>query len=218
MIKKLTFVPVKRINGGTLFKAGNLAVKISYADGTVEGFISGDISDNPELFSEDLSRLKLESLTVVALGLTYFTTDITIVDGVSMEPTLSNRTLIVKSRSARKINRMLLSKNAIVKFFDPEGNKAIKRIVASPGDTIKFEGTYVKVNGQTIDNVNLDRDMKPKDDSQSMKDYARTLRKTEEYKLKDNQYFVMGDNRSNSVDSRKYGPINESDIISIIQK
>lgn len=218
MNTQIKFTPVKKVRGGVLSKSSIPAVKINYTDGNVEGFIKGNISSDPNIFNEGISRMTLEWIVIVALGITYFTTDITVVDGVSMEPTYNNHTIIVKSRAAKKINSMLLSRDSIIKFISPEKDQSIKRIVGLPGDKITLDRTFVKVNDKIIDNTNVDQDIRVKSDTQSFSDFAKSIRKSQEYILKDHQYFVMGDNISNSVDSRKYGPIRDVDIISIVQK
>lgn len=78
------------------------------------------------------------------------------------------------------------------------GYKAIiKRIVACPGDTVCFVDGYLYVNG------NVEERFIYKWTSVGVGDnYSHTLGKDE--------YFVLGDNRSNSIDSEDYGPINVS--------
>lgn len=222
MNTQIKFIPVKKVRGGVLSKSKSSipAVKINYTDGNVEGFIKGNIADSPDIFNESQFKTTLEWIAIIAMGLgiTYFTTDITIVDGISMEPTYKNHTFIIKSRAAKKVNAMLLSRNTIVKFISPDKEQCLKRIVGLPGDTITFDRSFVKVNGEIVDSTNVYTNIDAKPEAQSFKDFAKSIRKSKEYVLENNQYFVMGDNKPHSVDSRMYGPIRDVDIISIVQK
>jgi signal peptidase I len=195
---------------------------LSYNDGNFEGFLKKNIVDSV-IYESFSIKEKISTFIAIGLGLIHFNTDITIIDGVSMEPTFKNHKIIVKTNAAKDVKRMLLNQNTIVKFKSPEGDTSIKRIVALPGDTIEFDAMYIKVNGKTIDNTNIEPHP-----SSGIKTKAYSLsgngkiRKTNPFvttvTLKNNEYFVMGDNRSKSVDSRKYGPITECSIISIIEK
>ncbi len=112
------------------------------------------------------------------------------VSGPSMEPTLYNGDwLIVKKYT--KYNR-----DDIV-VFKHNKDKLIKRVVGLPGEHIKCEEAVIYINGEPYSDL-----------------YAiGNSFSFEEITLEDDEYFVMGDNRAVSKDSRYFGPINESDII-----
>ncbi len=81
----------------------------------------------------------------------------------------------------------------------------IKRIVGLPGEDVVVDGSTVKINGQALDEKYLP--------SGIMNDWTGHV----EYKLNNQQYFVMGDNRLNSFDSRYWGPLNRADIIGLVK-
>lgn len=216
-LKSSGFVPVKSEKNYTVFKSDK-GVALSYDDGTIEGFIKDKL--NESLISEINIRQKIEMLILIGLGITYFNTDITIVDGRSMEPTLKNHQIIVKTKSSTNVNKILASKNSIVKFKSPSNQTSIKRIVGVPGDLIEFNIQIIKVNGVVVDTKN---DSPPPEGSIIQPSFSkngklRTRSPVAHLKLKDNEYFVIGDNRNNSIDSREYGPITNSSIISVIEK
>src|SRR5581483_5107082 len=77
----------------------------------------------------------------------------------------------------------------------------IKRVIGVPGDNVRFIGGAVFVNGQKLE-----------------ESYAPGYTKCEnerwcDYTLGRDEYFVMGDNRGNSTDSRIFGPVKADRII-----
>jgi len=77
----------------------------------------------------------------------------------------------------------------------------IKRIIALPGETVEIK------NGQVfIDNTAINEPYIFPEPPRSNKDFGPQ-------KMRDSQYFVLGDNRNNSNDSRSWGPISRNDII-----
>jgi signal peptidase I len=81
----------------------------------------------------------------------------------------------------------------------PSDRDFIKRVVGLPGDTITCRGGKLFRNGQPVTEQYLD----PNTETQSC---PRTT-------VAPGELFVMGDNRSNSQDSRAFGPIEESDVV-----
>lgn len=115
------------------------------------------------------------------------------VNGSSMYPTLENKEIMILDKiSLRKgINRFDI---VVVKS---EGNYIIKRVIGLPGETIMYENNKLYINGKHLeDNYALS----------DMEDF-------ELVKLGEDEYFVMGDNRVNSKDSRIIGSVNKTQII-----
>ena len=82
----------------------------------------------------------------------------------------------------------------------------IKRIVAGPGDTVEVKGGVTSVNGTVLE------EKRPPKISISDELGLQEGRNYGPVKLSPGSYFVVGDNRSNSKDSRFYGPISKKDI------
>lgn len=92
------------------------------------------------------------------------------------------------------------SLNVIQKLLHKEGERKnlIKRVIAGPNDSIEIENGVVKVNGVVID--------EPYISTPTNKNVALQT-------VPEGKYFVMGDNRSVSYDSRDLGFVSQDDII-----
>lgn len=78
-------------------------------------------------------------------------------------------------------------------------NRLIKRVIATAGDTIDIHDGKVYINGEAIEETYI-------------KGITRPLGVNYPLTLKDGEFFVMGDNRENSSDSRSFGPIKRENI------
>jgi signal peptidase I len=123
-----------------------------------------------------------------------------IVDGPSMQPNFETGERLIVNEiiySIRKPHR-----GEVIVFHAPEGKDYIKRVIALPGDTIKVENNIVYLNGKALDEDYI-RDAIKEAEKNGIKynspDYA-------EQTVPDGTFFAMGDNRSNSHDSRAIGP------------
>jgi signal peptidase I len=93
----------------------------------------------------------------------------------------------------------------VIIFQYSETQDFIKRIIGIPGDTILIKDGNVFINGQQLD----------ESDYISSSVYTRGgdfLSEGETISIGETEYFVLGDNRPHSSDSRTFGPISESKI------
>jgi len=120
-----------------------------------------------------------------------------LVDGRSMEPTFEDGERLIVSR----VNYLLTTpqRGDVVVFNSLNPNEPgimlIKRVLGLPGDTVEFREQELYINGIRVEEP-YTRDM------------CNTFRCSDEiWTLAAGEYFVMGDNRNNSQDSRRFGPV-----------
>ena len=127
--------------------------------------------------------------------------------GVSMTPTLHNSDRCLLNRWTYLFRNP--EPSDIVVIRDPSDNSyVVKRIVAKEGDTVYLKSGRVYLNGKLLDEPYL---------PEGTPTYAPTSRKGEAFVIcgKD-RYFVLGDNRNNSIDSRVYGTVARENILGTI--
>ncbi len=112
------------------------------------------------------------------------------VDGKSMDPTLSNNEILMLNKFDKTYKRF----DIIV--FNYNSSKLVKRIIGLPGDKIEYIDDKLYINGEEI---------KEPYKRKKMDNYTSDV-------VPNNMYFVMGDNRGNSLDSRYIGSIRKEDI------
>lgn len=160
------------------------------------------------------------------------------VSGISMQPNFENNERVISVRHAH-IKR---GEVVIVKAPDDPGAMYIKRVIGMPGDTIVSKNNNIYINGKKISQPWLKKGYKMIDneDGFSGTEYSQTqnftlssLAKTKNYarfytqkqlkqmqktnKIPKGTYFVMGDHRSVSKDSRYIGTIERKNIIGVVK-
>ena len=128
------------------------------------------------------------------------------VSGASMEPNFHNLDYLIVDEISYHLGEP--QRGDVVVFYNPNNisQRFIKRIIALPGETIKIEGGNVYLR-QTQEGEFLIFD-----ETEYLPEDLDTKGNTT-ITLKENQYFVMGDNRNSSYDSRSWGALDEEYII-----
>lgn len=138
----------------------------------------------------------------------------------SMEPTLQigDRILVNKlSYDLHGVDRgdiVVFSRPPTENCGGPEVNDLVKRVIGLPGDVISLLNGYVYVDGKKLDESWLpasEQGITVAGPAGNSSNLARP------YRVPVDNYFVMGDNRTDSCDSRYWGPINRSLIVGKVE-
>ena len=129
-------------------------------------------------------------IAVVVLIRTFLFTPIR-VDGPSMNPTLKNGDIMILNKVA-KVDRF----DIVVIKSKRINDVLIKRIIALPGETLEVNNGVIYINGKKI---------------KDKYGYGKTS-DVGKMKIPDGEYFVMGDNRTVSADSRLFGTFRKEEI------
>jgi signal peptidase I len=128
-----------------------------------------------------------------------------LVQGASMEPNFHNGNYLVVDIISYKFGSP--ERGDVVVFHYP-GNRSlyyIKRVIGLPGDRVTLLEGKILINGEAIK-------------EEYLPSYIETDAFTSsDFQLEDGQYFVLGDNRSASFDSRSWGPLEKSDIVGVVK-
>ena len=134
----------------------------------------------------------------------------TVVSGASMMPTLHDRDVLITSPLAERLFQptrgdivtVCLSANPLCGFVFSGDRQYVKRIVAVPGDVVRYNTCTIFVTTGTGQKV---KDTEPTMACHDLGEFKQII-------LPEGMYFVAGDNRGNSLDSRIFGPVNKSQI------
>lgn len=138
-------------------------------------------------------------LLVVGLLTHYFFYSMLVVRGTSMEPNFNDGDVLVVNKISYQTDTPKRG-DVVAMFFPGETSKRfIKRVIALPNERVRIEKNKVFINGEILPETYLPVNIL------TLPDIERQLTSDE--------YFVLGDNRLASSDSRAWGPVPESYII-----
>ena len=151
---------------------------------------------------KDLFTLAL-LIVVVVIPIRVFVISPFVVDGASMHPTFENLDYLIVDELLYDFSAP--ARGDVIVFRYP-GNPSIfyiKRIIGLPGETVSINRGAVTITTVSGDKTTLAEPYIVNEDAT----YSKSV------SLNSGEYFVMGDNRPNSSDSRVWGPLPKKDII-----
>lgn len=154
--------------------------------------------DIRELREFIIDSVKYIIIVSIILFIILFVIGIQRVVGNSMNPNFSDGNILINFKL--HYNFFEIKRGEVISL-EKNGRK-VKRVIGLPGETIEFKGSKLFINGKETKEL-----------------YIRDV-KTEDFNLKTigydvipkNMYFVMGDNRSKSSDSREFGLVKKEEI------
>lgn len=156
--------------------------------------------------------LLLLALLLLALAIRQWIGMPVYVKGNSMLSTLQNQEIVLVSRATLHSDGVQRGDVVICNYEGRYWDRwkllkqhFVKRVVGLPGETIAIEDGTVIVNGEPLDEPYLDAR------------YTKRLVHMAPYTLEEDEYFVLGDNRDNSNDSRRVGAIRQSDLVGVVK-
>ena len=129
-----------------------------------------------------------------------------LVDGSSMEPTLHDKQVVFTDMT--EVTRGDIITSRFPEWLiekDPSRSEMliIKRVIGLPGDTIRIAEEGIYVNNQLLEEDYV---------SEENKKHTVVEKAPREFVLTEEEYFIVGDNREVSYDSRYFGPVKETDL------
>jgi signal peptidase I len=157
---------------------------------------------------------------LVAVLLRAFVVQTFFIPSGSMEPTLQigDRILVNKLsyhlHGVDRGNIVVFSRPPTENCGGPEVNDLVKRVIGLPGDVVSLANGYVYIDGKKLDESWLP----PSEQGITVAGPAgNNSNLVRPYRVPANDYFVMGDNRTDSCDSRYWGPISRSLIVGKVE-
>lgn len=135
-------------------------------------------------------------ILLVVILVKHFVASPILVRGDSMDPTLKSGEFMILDKIRYKLKE--INRFDIV-VINTDNSSLIKRVIGLPFETVEYKDNKLYINGEYVKEDFLGEGVYTKDFSYSVT-------------LGEDEYFVLGDNRSVSKDSRAFGPVKKSEI------
>ncbi len=158
------------------------------------------------LYLFELIKIVVISLVII-IPIRYYLIQPFYVKGASMEPTFYDHEYLIVDEISYRFRDPQRGEIIVFKYPKNPQEYFIKRIIGLPGEAIKIkDGKIIIYNSEHSEGVILDEDY--------LNENVHTYSANEDMIfLEDDEYFVLGDNRNSSKDSRSFGPVDSSFII-----
>jgi len=151
------------------------------------------------LFVWEILKIVIIALVIV-IPIRYFLFQPFIVKGQSMEPNFENSNYLIVDELSYRFRDPQRGEVVVFRYPKNISQRFIKRIIGLPGEKIEIEAGVVMMNGKILD------------ESKYLPSGVQTTGNTQ-ISLDENEYFVLGDNRISSFDSRQWGVLPRKNIV-----
>ncbi len=157
------------------------------------------------LFIWETIKIVIIALLIV-LPVRYFVFQPFIVRGQSMEPSFSNGDYLIIDQISYRFKEPERGEVIVFRYPSSPAQRYIKRIIGLPGETVEIEEGQVIIYNNSLEQGRV------LEESAYLFEPAYTAGELRLI-LAENEYFVLGDNRDASADSRRWGTVPEENII-----
>ncbi len=164
---------------------------------------------NIAIFLFDALKILLVALVIV-IPIRLFLFQPFVVNGSSMEPNYHSGDYLIIDELTYRMEKPQRDQIIVFKYPLNTAEKYIKRIIGLPGETVELKGGYVYITNANGKITELNEDQYISSSTRSA--WVNNLNYGPRI-IGANEYFVMGDNRNYSSDSRIWGLVPETDII-----
>lgn len=155
------------------------------------------------LFILEVVQIVIISAAII-IPIRYFLIQPFYVKGASMEPNFFDHEYLIIDEITYRFDDPVRGEIVVFRYPENPSEFFIKRVVALPGETVEItDGKVIIYNNDNPSGIVLD---------ETYLDVDQTFGK-KRVSLNEDEYFVLGDNRDKSLDSRTFGPIRRSDIV-----
>jgi len=151
------------------------------------------------LFIWEILKIVIIALVIV-IPIRYFLFQPFIVKGQSMEPNFENGNYLIIDELSFRFRDPQREEVVVFRYPGNPSQRFIKRIIGLPGEKIEIKAGSIMVNDQILD------------ESKYLPFGLQTPGNIQ-ISLNENEYFVLGDNRISSFDSRQWGPLPRKNIV-----
>lgn len=167
---------------------------------------------NDKITKKDIISFLLTIVIACAAAflITRFVVCRTIVDGSSMQNTLQNNDNLITEMVSYYFRAPKRYEIVTLHPYEKNEKSFIKRIVGLPGETVQIVDGLLTINGEVMEDDIYGAEMMYGSGYDA--NGNRNLLTSQKWVLRENEFFVLGDNRNHSNDSRYIGPIQRKDI------
>lgn len=144
-------------------------------------------------------------VTAIVLPIRYFLVQPFYVKGASMEPNFEDKQYLIIDEITYRLREPKRGEICVFRYPNDPSQFFIKRIIGLPGETVAISGGHVTI-------TTIDGKTETLDESAYLASTVVTAGE-KSVTLGTDEFFVMGDNRTNSLDSRIFGPVPRANIV-----